>query len=51
LKMLVNLPRYARASPTFSDCFALPVVARYGPILAVDPLAPNVTVDSRDSHR
>jgi hypothetical protein len=39
LKMLRNLPRYARASPTFSGRFALPVVARCGPFLAVDALA------------
>src|ERR1700680_5014792 len=37
--MLMNLPRYARASPTFSGRFALPVVARCGPFLAVDALA------------
>src|ERR1700674_800642 len=38
-KILRNLPRYARASPTFSGRFALPVVARCGPFLAVDALA------------
>ncbi len=39
LKILMNFPRYALASPTFSGRFALPVVARCGPILAVDALA------------
>ena len=39
LKTLMILQSYARASPTFSGRFALPVMARCGPILAVDALA------------